>query len=885
MKYTWAAYYQKVYEAEKKKNTVLAGKVADAEKKREELQEKYAAICRNPLYRMTLPFLWIKRGIRRVASKTERCLRSGIKIGSSRGESFGRKEEGVGRISTESYLASYEKRLAHQRDSYGQWIKEEEPVLWRKSLEMLHSKAEIGRRKSCLVVSYQELSGIKQLFQMMKNERKPSSFDLRDKIGEGEEKNVSLKPDILLFAEHPEDLDERAVFYIEDWFTVYPETKLFYGAEDHKGRNSKGKECRAFPWFKPCWSPDTLLGFFYFGSYFAVDMAWAEQISLSGYGDARQNLYDFVLRLLKPYYEQEKSVVCGKADGEEREEGKEREERCGIEDDRVISSEIVHTDLILYHQSIAFVPEIVPDLEYYLHTGEMRSEVHMEFWGYEKEYIKLKQDFINNLCYEMNLEKNEGFSNISAFAYQSLYPEVWSVVPKVSVERKRQDKAQDEIQDEIQDETKSEILISVVIPSKDHPELLRKCIGSFLERTCLSGLHGAMEFIVVDNGSKEQNRQMIQDFLDSVTMECHYLYQPMEFNFSAMCNEGVRKAKGKYILLLNDDMEIIEENWLRIMVGQTLLPGVGAVGAKLWYPKEERLQHAGITNMHIGPSHKLVIFPDDRTYYYGHNTVVYDMVGVTAACLLVKKSIYEEVGGLDEGLAVSYNDVDFCFKLIEAGYRNVLRNDAVLLHHESASRGADEASAEKWLRLLQEKTKLYKKHPLFYKCDPYYSDRLADNASDYRIGYQYPYERRLLTAEAVRRDGTESLRQSLSHAVMLTVERAGNQHKIHLDEPDILEIEGWCYMLWQDNCLFERWLILEAQQGDFYYQIPIQERLRPDVEAILPQQKNIALSGFVGRILKEDVISDNYVVGMLYRNALSGKFFYQRSEKELHVTL
>lgn len=860
MKYTWTAYYQKVYEAEKKKNTVLAGKVADAEKKREELQEKYAAICRNPLYRMALPFLWIKRGIRRVIGKTERCLRSGVKIVPRERGTLSGKEEGVGKVSAESCLASYEKRLAHQRDSYGQWIKEEEPVLWRKSLEMLRSKAEISRRKSCLVVSYQELSGIKRLFQVMKDERKPLSFDWKGKIEEGEEKekNVMFQPDILLLAEHPEDLDERAVSYIEDWFTAYPETKLFYGAEDHRGRNNKGKECRAFPWFKPCWSPDTLLGFFYFGSYFAVDRTWAEQISLAGYEDARQNLYDFVLRLLKPYYEREKSVVCG-----------------------VISSEIAHTDLILYHQSIAFVPKIIPDLEYYLHTGEMRPEVHMEFWGYEKEYIKLKHSFINNLCYEIDLEKNGDFSNISAFAYQSLYPEVWSVVPEESVEGKRQDKAQDGMQDEMQ----GGILISVVIPSKDHPELLRKCIGSFLERTCLSGWYGVIEFIVVDNGSKEQNRQMIQDFLDSVTMECHYLYQPMEFNFSAMCNEGVRKAKGKYILLLNDDMEIIEENWLRIMVGQALLPGVGAVGAKLWYPKEERLQHAGITNMHIGPSHKLVIFPDDRTYYYGHNTVVYDMIGVTAACLLVKKSIYEEVGGLDEGLAVSYNDVDFCFKLVEAGYRNVLRNDAVLLHHESASRGSDEASAEKWLRLLQEKTKLYKKHPLFYKNDPYYSDRLADNASDYRIGYQYLYERRLLTAEAVRRDGIESLRQSLSHVVMLTVERAGNQHKIHLDEPDILEIEGWCYMLRQDNCLFERWLILEAQQGDFYYQISVQERLRPDVEAILPQQKNIALSGFTGRTLREDIASGDYTVGMLYQNMLSGKFFYQRSEKELHVTL
>lgn len=251
--------------------------------------------------------------------------------------------------------------------------------------------------------------------------------------------------------------------------------------------------------------------------------------------------------------------------------------------------------------------------------------------------------------------------------------------------------------------------------------------------------------------------------------------------------------------------------------------------------------------------------------------------------MLVKKSIYFEVGGMDEAMAVSYNDVDFCMKTAEAGYRNVVRNDAVLLHHESASRGLDEASEEKWHRLLEEKTKLYKKHSLFNKKDPYYSEQLVDNAPDYRIGYQYPYERLLLTGTPEKQDGNSGLQKVFSGVVMLTVERAGKQHKIHLEEPDIMEIEGWCYILDQDNSLFARWLVLEAEEKDFYYQIPVQERYRPDVEAVLPKQQNVGLSGFVCRILKEDLITGNYRVAILYRNMCTGRLYYQRSANVMQV--
>ena len=837
MRYNWTEYYQRAYEAERKKNTVLAGKVADAEGKREELQAKYAAICANPLYRLSQFPSFFTKGYRRARHAASLLLR---------GER--RKEE-----TPEEFSASYRERQSRQRDSYSQWIREEEPGLWEKYREALGQERG-GKRRHCQVIPYRSLAGITDLRCLVKG----------------------VEPDILLFAAHPEELDGDAVSFIEEWFSVYPDTKLLYGAEDHRTG-----EKRCFPWFKPCWSPDTLLGFFYLGSYFAVDRRWAERVSLSGRADARPNLYDFVLRLLRPCFGKPETAVYDKnniwqtafyyAENEMQSSSEGMPSAAGgdLSPAGTGSPGIVCLDLVLYHRNVAADFEMPADREYYLETGRMRKEANPEFWGYEKEYIKLKQDFISDI-------------GLVSEPYQTLHPDVWSVVPKCAM-CGVPDGASDGGAGDVSDGGGNAPLVSAVILSKDHPDLLKNCIGSFLERTAMPEIRKRVEFIVVDNGSSEANRQTIQAFLESVKAESRYIYRPMDFNFSAMCNAGVQEARGEYILLLNDDVEIIEKNWLRIMLGQALLPGTGAVGAKLWYPEGERMQHAGVTNMHIGPSHKLTTFPDDRTYYYGHNTVTYDMIAVTAACLLVKRSVYEEAGGLDEGMAVSYNDVDFCFKLAEAGYRNVLRNDAVLLHHESASRGLDDLSEEKWHRLIQEKTNLYDRHPLFHRYDPYYSEQLTDNAPDYHIGYHYPYERLLSTAVPGKKDRKEELQKILSGAVMLTVERAGAQHKIYLEEPDIVEAEGWCYMLWQDNCLFERFLVLEAEQGDFYYRVPVKERLRPDVEEILPQQKNIALSGFVCRILKEDIISGNYTIGMLYRNLVDEKLYYQRSDRTVQI--
>lgn len=288
-------------------------------------------------------------------------------------------------------------------------------------------------------------------------------------------------------------------------------------------------------------------------------------------------------------------------------------------------------------------------------------------------------------------------------------------------------------------------LVSIVIPSKDNVKILSKCILSILKHTDYENY----EIIIVDNGSQEENKKKIEQIIrklkrPSGLKEIVYLYKPMEFNFSKMCNLGASEAKGDFLLFLNDDIEISEKvsenpllpakasRWLTILTGQAQVDETGAVGCKLYYPNGFELQHAGVLNLPIGPVHCFYGFPDNLNFYYGRNLLDYNFCAVTGACLMVERKKFEEAGCFDEELPIAYNDVALCFRLVELGYYNVLRNDVALVHHESVSRGLDEASAQKEERRKREMKKLYKKHPQFQKgYDPCYNPNLSPNRGDF----------------------------------------------------------------------------------------------------------------------------------------------------------
>lgn len=228
--------------------------------------------------------------------------------------------------------------------------------------------------------------------------------------------------------------------------------------------------------------------------------------------------------------------------------------------------------------------------------------------------------------------------------------------------------------------------ITLIIPTKNQSKLLRNCIQSILQKTAYT----AYDILIVDNDSDEEGFfRLLNELKTEKRFSCINNKNP--FNYSAINNQAISGAKGEYVCLLNNDIEVINANWLDEMVAIAMQPGIGAVGAKLYYP-DDRIQHAGVIlglGGVAGHAHK---FLSSKAFgYFGRAALMQEMSAVTGACLLVKRNIYLEVGGMDDiNLAVAFNDVDFCLRLKKAGYRNIWTPYAELYHYESATRGMDD---------------------------------------------------------------------------------------------------------------------------------------------------------------------------------------------------
>ncbi|MCI7768237.1 MAG: glycosyltransferase family 2 protein [Oscillospiraceae bacterium] len=268
-----------------------------------------------------------------------------------------------------------------------------------------------------------------------------------------------------------------------------------------------------------------------------------------------------------------------------------------------------------------------------------------------------------------------------------------------------------------------EPLISIVIPSKDNPSILKQCIDSVNRVT----KYRNYEIIVVDNGSSPENKSIIESYLKD--NNAVYIYEKKEFNFSYMCNCGYKASKGEYVLFLNDDIEVFQPDWLERMAGAFQQPYIGAVGAKLLYPDSTLIQHAGVANIKEGPSHSFLRADDNAAYYFGFSKADYNCIAVTGACLMVSRKILNKINGFDESFPVAYNDVDLCYRIYESGYYIVQRNDVIAYHHESLSRGNDMLDEKKLLRLSCERNRLYAKHPSIGNKDPFMNCHLHTYSS------------------------------------------------------------------------------------------------------------------------------------------------------------
>jgi len=229
-------------------------------------------------------------------------------------------------------------------------------------------------------------------------------------------------------------------------------------------------------------------------------------------------------------------------------------------------------------------------------------------------------------------------------------------------------------------------LVSLLVPTRDGLNILKPCVEAILSRTDYPNY----EVLILDNQSRCQAtlRFLAEVSTSDPRVSVHRWNHP--FNYSAINNFGVGLAKGEIIGLVNNDIEPINDDWLTEMVGQALRPEVGCVGAKLYYPNDT-IQHGGVilgVGGVAGHSHKY--FSRSEYGYFSRLHLVQNLSAVTAACLLIRKAVFEKVGGLDkDNLAVAFNDVDLCLKVREAGYRNLWTPYAELYHHESVSRGAD----------------------------------------------------------------------------------------------------------------------------------------------------------------------------------------------------
>ena len=712
----------------------------------------------------------------------------------------------------------YNEELESRKLTYDRWIKQQEEgleianVIWGEEENCLKSDAKEPYTAGCEEENAGKLAENTPKSCFLKNTasdwcrmRQEGFWWFKDNFARSEieaflDKLKKFDDEEVVFISFYEGVISRiALPLIQKEFVKNKNLILIYGDEDTL---SSGE--RVSPWFKPDWSPDTFLSYFYFGGLVAV---------------RGKKLYEAYENLPK----KEQKLNEG---------GKE----------------------LIYR----VVCEMIRN------SGGFRA-------GHNKE-----NGPVVHLPYILFHSKENGFEQIR---YLQL-PVENHVLGTYETECGREETLGSRIQ------------LSVIIPSKDNPVVLFQCIDSLIKRT---ETKSAYEILVIDNGSNEENKKRIEEKIftlqesvqknevySSGFVGIRYLYHPMTFNFSVMCNMGAQAAEGKLLLFLNDDMEIIQADWLELMLQKASLPYVGAVGAKLLYPDTDIIQHAGITNLRVGPAHKLQYLSDEKSYYFGKNRGVHNMLAVTGACLLVRKEVFEEAGGFAPELAVAFNDVDLCYTIHELGYYNVVRNDVVLYHHESLSRGKDGESTEKQLRLQREKDILYERHQDIYGRDPFYHQNLTMDMLEAEYSPAFHYQVKLDMPWSQARECKKQISGAREDKCLVVgMECAMDLYKWQYGvstekgrvkpKPEDMGyyFQGYSFVIGADNACYKKKLLLKNSENGQVFAIPIESRYRQDIKRNLKDQINVDLTGYAAKLQKEKLPVGTYRFGMLAEDACS----------------
>ena len=773
----------------------------------------------------------------------------------------------------------YEKELTAKNLTYDAWIRQQEqkvniptfPFINSKRLtnELAavdcgknHDKSEINNSENGNYIQIMEISDENgQYFrEKMKLLYMPVSFLSEKTEGFLEQ----YQPDAVVLSVYPGEMSRLAVPLICREFENHKETLVIYGDEDTLAvseRERKKSEARAEekarvnPWFKPDWSPDRFLSSFYFGGLVAVR---AEELRKAVGKAGRKFPVKTEDIETSAVSEEEKEEATGTKGAKDAKAAAWLYELLFeiLKDTRAFAAGCTHQELPVCHiRQVLF---------------------HSKKGGYEQiKHLRLSDRALEE---HFRVQTGTGF-------YGEKRP-----------------------------------LLSVIIPSKDNLEALFQCMDSLLEKTQTAY---PVEIILVDNGSRDENRQIVMRSVRRLNeqkkrlkninlINCEYLYEVMPFNFSKMCNLGAERAKGELFLFLNDDMEIIEPYWLDKLADKAVLSYAGAVGAKLLYPHSDIIQHAGITNLRVGPAHKLQFLSDAEEHYFGMNRGVHNMLAVTGACLMVRRDVFLKARGFNEELAVAFNDVDLCYTIFENGYYNIERNDTALYHHESLSRGNDGESSEKQLRLLAEKDKLYERHQQIYGKDPFYHPYLTTDMleQEYSPAYRYQVTLDMPWAD-IALDSGEAAKAREDKCLVVGMECAmdiykwkygvsveyamsgsAKNNKKHLPENENkispedtgYYFQGYSFVIGADNACYKKKLLLKNKENGMVWQIPVDARYRQDIKNNLHDQVNVDLTGFAAKLKKNTVPAGVYQFGMLAQDQCSRQRLVNWSNWVLEVT-
>jgi len=478
------------------------------------------------------------------------------------------------------------------------------------------------------------------------------------------------KGEYLVFLDHDDMLSPYALYENAKIINKNPNVKLIYSDEDKIDENNN----RFSPYFKSDWNRDLFFSQNYINHLTVIKKDIVDKIAGFRKGYEGSQDYDLILRSLN-YIKDE---------------------------------EILHIPKILYH------------------WRAIKGSTALE--SSAKEYATIAG--INSLkdFFKSQSQEVEVIEGLIPHSYKVVYP-----VPKKSFKDLIKNFQYSDINKQIylKDSNKiiddEKILVSIIIPTKDKVEYLRRCIDSILEKTKYENY----EVIILSNNSVE--KETFEYFNELSRYEKIKIVEyNVEFNYSKINNYAVLHSKGDILVFVNNDVEIISENWLCEMIQHNLRKDIGVVGAKLYY-ENDTIQHAGVI-LGIGgvAGHAHKYFHKNEDGYFGRLKLIQNFSAMTAALMSVRRDIFEEVGGFEEELSVAFNDIDFSLKVMQKGYRNLWTPYIQAYHYESISRGKED-TPEKVNRFNKEVAYMKKKWDYFLLKDRYYNPNLTLEKEDFSI--------------------------------------------------------------------------------------------------------------------------------------------------------